>query len=360
MLPERGAAAGTAQPLLVQGPCLHRAGSARALVRPHTSSSTGQGRGSWKSLWKGSEGSMPFSPTPVHDSSSGSSQPHREGFVGGSATAKRSYFPCPSRTKVTSPRCLPPPKRAPPHPACQQTHPGSRLTWGGLSVRSRPSPSIARSGLTSSGAERTRWGSAGGPRRVPEGSSWGRAAPAPSGPGDGWPLAPSLSPPTPVRVSRSGQAEAAGTASPAAGAPLCPAAGCGGSAPDTPGSGSCMAGAGRWAHPLTARAPRGSGSRHGKPEGIRAAAAGAARAALPPGGDGDGGGGSDGGSSSSIPAPGEAPSPPGSAGSAGGRLPPPLPPPHTPPHPPYKGCCPLPSAPRRPRPHARRRPPGPG
>lgn len=136
---------------------------------------------------------------------------------------------------------------------------------------------------------------------MPGDSSWGWGAPVPSSPVDSWWLVVSPSAPTPSRVSVSGQAEAAGTVS------LCPAAA--GSAPGTPRSGCSMAGAGRWAQPLPARAARGSGSRHGNPEGIRAAAAGAARAALPPGGDGGGG-------SSSISAPGEAPSPPGSAGSA--------------------------------------------
>lgn len=177
--------------------------------------------------------------------------------------------------------------------APERASPGSRPTWAGPSVRWLPSPSMACRGLTSSGAGRTRCGAAGGARRLPREPSWGWAAPAPSGPGDGGRLALPAAPPEPSRVAgagtTSGRAEAAGTASPVCG-----------------GSGSSMA------HAAARGAARSCGDRRGHPEGIRAAAAAGARAALPPGGDGGGG---------SIPAPGEAPSPPGSAGSAGGRLP---------------------------------------
>lgn len=157
----------------------------------------------------------------------------REGSLGGSATAEGSDFP---RPKVTSPRC-----RDASHP---ETHPGVRLTWGGPSGRSRPSPSIARGGLTSCGSGEGE-------------SSGGRGASSRSRPGA---TRGALSPPPPapsrVSVSRatSGLAEATGTAWPVCG-----------------GSGSM--GSGRGAHAVAARAARTCGNRHGHPEGIRAAAA---------------------------------------------------------------------------------------
>lgn len=68
----------------------------------------------------------------------GRSQPLGDGFVGGSAAAPRSQFPV-----IVSYRG----NIAPLSPRTSK-HPDPRLTWGCLSVRS-----MARSGLTSSGAE---------------------------------------------------------------------------------------------------------------------------------------------------------------------------------------------------------------
>lgn len=161
----------------------------------------------------------------------------REVSAGVSATAERGVFP---RPEVTSRGAATPltPKLA------RWRAPGIRLTWGGPSGRSRPSPSMARGGLTSCGSGEGE-------------SSWGRGASSSSRPG-ATRGAPSPPPPAPSRVSvsraASGLPEATGTASPACG-----------------GSGSM--GAGRGAHAVAARAARGCGNRHGHPEGIGAAAA---------------------------------------------------------------------------------------
>lgn len=161
----------------------------------------------------------------------------REVSASVSATAERGVFP---RPEVTSRGAATPltPKLA------RWRAPGIRLTWGGPSGRSRPSPSMARGGLTSCGSGEGE-------------SSWGRGASSSSRPG-ATRGAPSPPPPAPSRVSvsraASGLPEATGTASPVCG-----------------GSGSM--GAGRGAHAVATRAARGCGNRHGHPEGIGAAAA---------------------------------------------------------------------------------------
>lgn len=75
----------------------------------------------------------------VCGSGCGRCQPHRDGFVGGSAAAPRSQFPVPVSYRGDI---------LPPLPQNEQTQSDPHLTWGGLSVRS-----ISCSGLTSSGAE---------------------------------------------------------------------------------------------------------------------------------------------------------------------------------------------------------------
>lgn len=242
---------------------------------------------------------------PVRGSGCGSSWPHGEGFVGGSPTVKCSYFPCLCRTKVTSPRCLTPfPHQTrtaapwqPPYlggSACLVTseliH---RLRWPN-ELRCRANPQRVWRGATAgpwglflglgcSGSLRPRGRLAARPVTVTPGAVTRLQVRAGGGRGDG------------IARRRGAALPRARLLRGRAGHPLLRLRlrllhgwGC--------------------VHSLPATAPRGSGSRHGKPEGIRAAAVGATRAALPPGGDGGGG------SSSSSPVPGEAPSPPGSAG----------------------------------------------
>lgn len=128
--------------LAVAGLCLFQVGSAQRWLRQGSGKAPHQLQRlpGQTQLEIPAEGQQRFlSLARVRGSGCGRCRPHGDGFVDGSAAAPHSQFPVPvSYRGDILPRL----------PQNEQTQPDPRLTLGALSVRS-----IARSGLTSSGAE---------------------------------------------------------------------------------------------------------------------------------------------------------------------------------------------------------------